>query len=324
MSRPVPALLVSGDPRHGVVRLSRQLAEAVAGALGRPVAVGAPAEHGALHVHFTDRLWGATPAQAADAITRLADGRRLTVTLHDLPQASDGEQRLPARRACYRQVLGACAGAVCNSEHERALLHEAGIAGEDRTTVIALPVIAPVRPAPPDSVRDEVAMLGFVYPGKGHGEAIRAVAGLPAPRPAVRALGMASAGHDAELARLHGLAARLGVDFAASGWLEDDALAARMAAARVPLAAHRHVSASGSVHSWIAAGRIPLVADSRYARELDRLRPHTIRRYPPAQLGPAIAAARSDDRLTRRAPGVDTRPHLDDVAARYLQWWDRS
>ena len=91
----------------------------------------------------------------------------------------------------------------------------------------------------------------------------------------------------------------------------------------VPLAAHRHISASGSIGSWVAAGRRPLVADSRYAQELEQLRPGTITRYDPARLGTAIAAVLTGRVPTWLEPGTPTEPHLGDTARAYLRWWSR-
>jgi hypothetical protein len=137
----------------------------------------------------------------------------------------------------------------------------------------------------------------------------------------VQALGAPAPGHESDLDALSALAHRRGVEFAASGWLDEAELAQRARTAAVPLAAHTHLSASGSINTWIALGRRPLVVDSRYAREIDALRPGTIRIYDPAALPGAIADAVADPAQTWLAAGTDTRPHLPDVARRYLDWW---
>jgi hypothetical protein len=340
-----PLLYVGGDRRHGVVRLSREIAGAVADAVAVAVAdlsdrspsVERFPPEGAVHLHFTDRLFGDSPDAAARTIAGLATRLAVTLTLHDVPQPSDGADRLPGRVAAYRAVIGSSAGVVCNSHHEVALLHETGALEPDAPLprVIPLPLTG-ARPAAggissaapePRSPRHapEVALLGFIYPGKGHAEAIDAVAAVadgPGGRPSVCALGEPSPGHARDLGMIDELARRRGVAFTATGWLTDAALARRARAAAVPLAAHTHLSASASINVWIGLGRRPLVADSRYAREIDALRPGTITIYEPAALPAAIATALAEPARTWLAPGTDTRPHLTDVARLYLDWWE--
>ncbi len=161
-------------------------------------------------------------------------------------------------------------------------------------------------------------MLGWVYPGKGHAEVVRACAGLPVT---VRALGEVSGGHDDLVPELAELAAGLGVGFEVTGWLDDDELAAHLDAVAVPVAAHRHVSASGSMNSWIAARRRPLVMAGTYAHEMAQLRPGTLTPVADGDLARAVAAALADPGSTRLGPSVDTAPHLDDCAAAYLDFW---
>src|SRR6185436_10667256 len=91
----LPALVVTADQRHGVTVAARDLAAAVATTTG--VRLDMPAvtllgEHPPerAHLHFTDRLWAGSPEQAAALVERVAARTALTVTLHDVPQASDG------------------------------------------------------------------------------------------------------------------------------------------------------------------------------------------------------------------------------------------
>ena len=229
----------------------------------------------------------------------------------------------------YRAVLAASAGVVCNSHHEIALLREGGMLAADDLdpSVVPLPMVGPaIEPPkatmPLPSTRHEVAILGFVYPGKGHAEAIRATSQLD-PAPAVRALGQASHGHEADLAVLQTLARDLGVEFTVTGWLPDAELTRACRAAAIGLAAHTHLSASGSINSWIGAGRRPLVADSRYAREIDRLRPGTVCRYPAGELTGALRAALEDPVGTWLSRSAVRAPTLTDTARSYLDFWAR-
>ncbi|MBC7724715.1 MAG: hypothetical protein H7146_08205 [Burkholderiaceae bacterium] len=106
-----------------------------------------------------------------------------------------------------------------------------------------------------------------------------------------------------------------------TGFLADAELERRARLAAVPVAAHRHVSASGSIGSWISAGRRPLVAASRYVDEMARLRPGTMTVYPEGGLAEAIRVALADPASTWLAPGAHAGPDLNDVAASYLGWW---
>ena len=65
----------------------------------------------------------------------------------------------------------------------------------------------------------------------------------------------------------------------------------------VPLAPHTHVSASGSINSWIAAGRRPLVPAGRYVSELDRRLPGSVLHLP---AGRVARRGRSRPRRARK------------------------
>ncbi|GGF41352.1 hypothetical protein [Subtercola lobariae] len=323
----LPRQLVIGDPEHAVAAFAESLAAAL-GDVRTSLATR-------VHVQFTDRLFGSSPEEAATAFEQIASARVTTVTVHDLPQPSDAHA-FDRRVACYRRVVQAARGVVCNSDYEAELLERyVGGAGSGAVGVIPLPVDVPppgpspagsqsARPAPAETWhrRDEVAVLGFYYPGKGHDEVIEAVAALEAPR-AVTALGRASAGHECELRRTAERAARLGVRFEATGFLPADELVRRCRASAVPIAAHRHFSASASINTWISAGRRPLVPDAAYPAEMARLRPGTITLYDPARMTEAIEAAWRDPASTWLAADAVTGPDTLEVARLYRRWWER-
>jgi glycosyltransferase involved in cell wall biosynthesis len=320
----VPALAVNTDERHGVTVAARDLATAVETTTGLRLAVTSDALLGdrpprRAHLHFTDRLWAASPEAAADLIERIAARTALTVTLHDVPQESDGPRNHPRRIACYARVVAAARGVAVNSRHEAAHLAEAGITPRV-LGVMPLPV-TPADAAPPHrSGEPDVAVLGYFYPGKGHAEVVDAVAGLrPAPRLTV--LGGPSAGHEDDLRDFTERAAARGVAVDVTGFVPDRDLVARCRAVAVPVVAHRHFSASGSLATWIGAGRRPLVVDGRYSREMASLRPGTVRLVAPDALAEAIADALIDPASTWLAADAVTRPHLDDTAAAYVDWW---
>ena len=194
----------------------------------------------------------------ARRIRELARGRRLWLGLHDVPQEGEGAERLARRRACYAAACdvgipgdGGIEGTVVNSDHEASFFDAA-------TTVIRLPI--PVIDSPFDPEPGSVGVLGFLYPGKGHEDLIAAL-----PEATLRFLGAVSAGHEEWADRL--VASARNVEL--TGWLTDDELAREIGRIAVPVCPHRHFSASGSLMTWLGAGRKVLVTDSDYAREID-------------------------------------------------------
>lgn len=346
----LPVVVTHHDPQHGVATYAAQIAATVEARTGRrlsldvadllevPDADTVEVTVPRAHLQFTDRLWGPSPSAAADVVEDLADATALTVTLHDLPQPSDGERNLRRRGEAYGRVVAAARGVVVNSEHERSLLRE-WVGFDGPVEVIPLPVDRHPLTGPRPEPDGDVAVIGFFYPGKGHTEVVAAVAGLAAARhdagdrdgsgatrpeadaTGVVALGRASSGHETELQQLVDEAAALGVPFGATGYLDDATLLDRARRASVPVAAHQHVSASGSIATWIAAGRRPLVPDTRYSREMATLRPGTLTLYPDDGLAAAIAAALADPASTWLDDDARTLPGLDEVADAYAAWW---
>lgn len=327
----LPALLLHDDPRHGVARYARELAAGVGALVGREVSLPEPSWSGGdapsrVHAQFTDRLWAGSPEDAAARFVALADGRRVGVTLHDVPQPSDGHA-FERRIAAYGRVIAAAGLVVVNSRHELALLDEVGLRPRS-VVVVPLPAATP-RPAGDAEEAGQaeeaafdpvVAVLGYIYPGKGHREAIDATAASGTGL-AVRALGAPSPGHDADAAALVAHGASLGVDVSVSGFLSDHVLDAAAARVAVPVVAHQHFSASGSINSWVSAGRRPLVLRTRYTEEMDALRPGTLTLVDAAGLAAAIGRASADPASTVVAAGTSTRPHPADTAQAYLDAW---
>ncbi|MBM2620344.1 hypothetical protein JIG36_33020 [Actinoplanes sp. LDG1-06] len=317
----LPALAITADERHGVTIAARELASAVESATGarlgepaRTLLGDAPPPRA--HLHFTDRLWGSSPEDAATLVERIAARTAFTVTLHDVPQASDGPRNQPRRADCYARIAAVARGVVVNSRHEAAHLAEAGIVPRV-LGVMPLPVTpVPMTPVPAAGPGD-VAVLGFFYPGKGHAEVVDAL--TPGARMTV--LGGPSAGHEADLRAFTEQAAHRGVTVDVTGFVPGEELIARCRAVTVPVVAHRHFSASGSLATWIAAGRRPVVVEGRYTREMAELRPGTVRLVAADRLAEALAEALADPASTWLAPDAVTRPHLDDTAAAYLHWW---
>ncbi|MEU0496099.1 hypothetical protein [Mycobacterium sp. NPDC006124] len=284
--------LVVGPSRHGVVTFAANLAASLRD-VGGPVDVlrlphfqdldDADRRCGGAHLNFTDRLFGATPLDAAHRVAELARQAtsacsRVTVTLHDVPQPSDGGN-YPQRVQAYREVCAAVDGVVVNSDHERSLLAESGIADPAAVVVIPLPLdLGDLAPRPVVEDRS-IGVFGFLYPGKGHDEVLAAMANLPTSVGFV-AVGEPSAGHDDVVQSLAATAARTGRPFSVTGYVADDGLDDVLRGVTVPVAHHRHVSASGSINTWIAAGRRPLVPVNRYTLEHAERHPGTLVPYP--------------------------------------------
>lgn len=337
MSSLPPAQILVGPPHHGVTEYGREVAEALARrAAATPVhhvVSAADAEdlirrHGRAHLHVTDGLYGATLEGATECLVRLLSAGRVTVTLHDVPQHSDGERNVVRRSDAYRSIARASAGVVVNSRHEEALVHEH--LGDDlAVTVIALgtrfPLSPDVTPEAPTPGTLDVLLAGYVYPGKGHDDAIEAaaiVADRTGASASVTALGGISPGHEVEAERFAARAADLGVDFTVTGYLEPADYRARCLGAGIPLVAHRHYSASRSLLDWAEQGRRPLVVDTRYTREMAVLRPGTLHPVALTELAAAIEARYQDPASTYLQPGHAIGPTLDDAAGSYLAWWD--
>ncbi|WP_180953287.1 glycosyltransferase [Brevibacterium ihuae] len=268
--------LFGPDPEAAARTVARLVGAArrpgpAAGLLYDPADGGAPAGEAVLAVSGTaeeSRRAGETGGRIGEA----GDRPRLTVSVHDVPQPAEGEERYARRARGYAALAEQADAVVVNSAHEAAFFN-----GE--AAVIPLPIEDPRSQPPAAAGREEgsgqvdgtgnetvptVGLLGFVYPGKGYERVIEAVpSGVR-----VRALGAVAAGHDDYAAQLSALAAERGVDFEVTGYVPDSELAAALDAITVPVCPHRHVSASGSLNTWIARNRRVVVADGPYMREV--------------------------------------------------------
>ena len=279
-----------------------------------------PASVATLHVCFTDHLFSPTPHEAVERVTRLAQGRRLSVSFHDIPQIQEGRERFEERAAAYTRLGDRADVLAVNSRHEAAFFTER--CADAQPVVIPLPlpeVVGVASDAEVGSRADAggpvVAVMGFVYPGKGHRELIEALAGTGAT---VRALGGLSEGHDWLRDQLETAAREAGIEFELTGYLAENELEQEMLAADVPVCAHRHFSASGSLMKWISLGRRVLVADSPYARELAETWGEHIVPVKDDRWAEAIAALPAD--FSRRVPPAHSWAWAD-VAAAYARAW---
>ncbi|MEO9322122.1 hypothetical protein ABFT23_01445 [Nocardioides sp. C4-1] len=315
---PAPVQLVLGDPRHGVTRYAREIAEACGAVV---VHDAARLDRRPAHLHATDRLLGASPEHAAGAFEALTRRTPLSVTLHDVPQPTDGPG-FRDRVAAYARIVRAARGWVVSSEHERSLVHQ-WVRPDVDGAVVPLPVPVPVAAAAHHDPAPVVGLFGYVYPGKGHRHVVRALAGLvrAATPVTVRLIGGPAPGHDDEVDDLRLLAEARGVPLEVTGHVAEADVVAQLQRVAVPVVAHRNVSASGSLNSWLAAGRRPLVRDGVYAREMARRREGTVTLFRDDTLADRVDAALRRPASTWLEAGTDLRPLLPDAAAAYLAWW---
>jgi glycosyltransferase involved in cell wall biosynthesis len=314
---------VIGPADHGVVRFAHRLAQSANGPVLHLAQAG-QADHAllaahldpavrAVHLQYTDALYA---PHTTDAATTFLDLRRriaardsdrgparepltVSVTMHDLPDPDDEPGRYRRRALSYARVAGAVDTVVVSSDHELALLQLLPVLpvparldrppnSGPRMRVIPLPLEAPRIVARPDRPvpRPEVAVFGFIYPGKGHEDVLQAMVGLP-PEVRFTALGRPADGHEPMRSALAALAHRSQRRMEITGFVADRELDERMQRIAVPIVPARKISASGSLNSWIAAGRRPLVADGPYPREFAGRYPGAIELYRPDEL-PAL------------------------------------
>ncbi|MEZ0166676.1 hypothetical protein AB2L27_18110 [Kineococcus sp. LSe6-4] len=283
-------------------------AEALAAALQ-----GAPA--GVVHVHVTDRLFGRSPEEAADVLVAVAAGRDVVVSLHDLPQASDGARNLPRRSAAYRRIAQAARHVVVASRHEERLLRACG--ADVACTVVPLPVpdLTRTPAAAPATPLRTVAVLGYLYPGKGHEQVLAALDALPAGV-GLTAVGRPSDGHEDLVEALAARARAAGRTCEVTGYVPDADLPGLLRSPVLPVAPHEHLSASGSINAWTGAGRRPLVPRSDYVDELEDRAPGALWVYEPGGLADALARAWARPELTWARPGTVPGPTVAGTVAR--------
>ncbi|WP_115685986.1 glycosyltransferase family 1 protein [Corynebacterium senegalense] len=261
--------LIVGPDGHGVTAYARSLAGELGAEVVREETFADTAlPDGPVHVTFTDHLFGTTPDAAVDALLARLGNRPFSLSLHDIPQPEEGSERFARRAPAYRRLTAAATLAAVNSEHEASFFGAVdafdGLATP--VSVIRLPIPRVDAPAPFAPEPNTVGILGFIYPGKGHEDLIAALRGTGYR---LRFLGGVSAGHEEWAA---GLAEHAEI----TGWLSDADLAREMARTAIPVCAHRHFSASGSLMTWLGAGRTVLASDSPYTREIDRWLPGRI------------------------------------------------
>ena len=313
--------VVVGPDEHGVVRHGRLVADACGLPIVRLDAPRAVDVTGAdvVHLPYTDRLFGEQAEESSAAFRAMTEpwiraGCTVSVTLHDLPSGDSGLER--RRRAAYRDVASCAHGVVVNSQLELLLAERLDLPARSlRCIPLPMEHVA-VEPPPGGDLPAQVAVLGFLFPDRGYEHTIDE---LPSGVDLL-ALGRPSEGHEQLPGALAALAAETGHRMTTTGFVADADLGAALRLAGVPVAPNRRVSASGSINTWIAHRRRPLVPDSAYSRELQRRSPGAVTIYDadePGALRRAITSALADPSLTRLAPGTTIGPTADELGRLY-------
>ena len=181
-------------------------------------------------LQVTDRLLGSSPEEAARVVGAVSRRATLALALHDLPQPAEGGSWYRRRRDAYADMTDAADVVVVASEHERDCLdrcrREAAVAPlpAGRVVVVPLPIEPGSDQAPPRGVQEtEVAVLGYLYPGKGVDEVVAAAARLRRAGRSVRVtcLGAPAEGHAEHAAELVAGARRAGVPFRVTGFVPE-------------------------------------------------------------------------------------------------------
>lgn len=326
--------LLVGPRSHGVVRYAQSVFDAVKAEsadhrlshthrIGTGGAAGLD-ECALVHVQVTDRLFGRTPRRARENVLAMiaALDRPVSVTLHDLPQPSDGPG-MQARADFFRAVARAATGVIVSSHHEASLFAEY-VDGTIGVEVIPLMFDTVRVDKPSRSAELTVGVLGYLYPGKGHMETLQAMSDLD-PSIDFVALGTPSPGHEDLADDLGKVAADMGRRCTVTGFLSDDELFRASTAVTVPVAYHRHMSASGSINSWISAGRRPLVPRTAYTDELAARSPGVLTMHDnnDAALRSAIESAFANPASTWIDSAVTPSPTAADVGRAHQRLFRR-
>ena len=254
-----------------------------------------------LLMQWNRRGWG----KHGGALYRLMRFRRayrgaLVVTLHDIFDRHGLRERYLAPDAWSLRWLGRVADlVVVHSQVEVERLR--GIIPAKRLRVIPHFVERRELALRPEEARARlgladrriVTLLGFVYGRKGHRYAVEAVPHLPEDIVMVYAGGPVAGRsfvHDLALAKAEELG--LGDRFRITGYLSEEDLETWIAATHLAILPFTDLSASGSMSSWIAAGKPMLVSDLPSVREYEPRAPGALHLFSPTEPQPLAAAIR--------------------------------
>jgi len=303
--RPTLGILQVGRPESGVRRYARIVADELAarpelriieadagllegraGGLGRHGAAFRDAGAEVVLMQWNRRGWGRGPRSVA----RFLDFRRawrgpLIATLHDVFDRPRIRDRWLMPEVWSLRMLGRSADRlIVHSEVEVERLR--GIVPAEKLRVIPHFVeerrlaLGPAEARERLGVADRrvVTILGFIYGRKGHKPTVEAIPQLPEDVLVVYAGGPV-AGRDKVLGVVKQRRRELGIEdrLRVTGYLSEEDLEAWISASHLALLPFRDLSASGSLSTWIAAGKPILVSDLPGFREYDARVPGALR-----------------------------------------------
>jgi glycosyltransferase involved in cell wall biosynthesis len=250
-------------------------------------------------LQWNRRGWGSR----GRSLARLMRFRReyrgaLVATLHDVFDRRGVRQRWLDPDAWGLRSLGRTADRlVVHSQVEVERLR--GVVPPERLRVVPhfverrTPVLSPEEARARLGLADRriVTLLGFVYGRKGHRYAVEAVPYLPEDVVMVYAGGPVAGRsyvHDLALSKASELG--LGERFRITGYLSDEELETWIAATHLAILPFTDLSASGSLSSWIAAGKPMLASDLPGFREYARRVPGALTLFGPPEPVPLAKA----------------------------------
>jgi glycosyltransferase involved in cell wall biosynthesis len=338
-----------GRPESGVRRYGQHVADAVRehGGVMTFEAEAGRVDEGASALHAVARDLGDAQVVVLQwnrrgwgtrgrSLVRLARFRRahrgaLVVTLHDIFDRHGLRQRWLQPEAWSLRYLGRAADRVV--VHSRVEVERLrGFIPAERIAVIPHFVERRALPLDPTEARARlglpdrriVTLLGFVYGRKGHRYAVEAVPALPDDVVMVYAGGpVAGRSYVHDLALQKAAELGLGDRFRITGYLSEDELETWIAATHLAILPFTDLSASGSLSSWIAAGKPMLVSDLPGFREYAERAPGALRFFSPSESAPLAEAIREalDGPLPDPDPAVRVLAEelsLERTARRYL------
>ncbi len=265
-----------------------------------------------VHMQWNRRGWGKGPRSAQRFLDfRRKNRRPLVVTLHDVfPRHGLRDRWLAAEVIAVRLVGRSASRIVVHSEEEIGRLE--GIVPTSRVRVVPHFVeerpFALTRAAAREQLGVEgkrvVTLLGFIYGRKGHKILVDAIPDLAADVTVVFAGGpIAHKEKFLENVQRRKLDLGLGERLRITGYLSEEDLEAWVAATDLAVLPFKDLSASGSLSTWIAAGKPILASDLPGFREYDARVRGSVRLFGPIEseaLGKAI-----NEQLATDLPEVD-------------------
>ncbi|MDQ3448737.1 MAG: glycosyltransferase [Chloroflexota bacterium] len=278
-----------------------------------------------VHLQWKPADWGG----GLRALVRLrafasACDRPLVVTLHDVWERTSFRRRWVDSDAWALRWLGRAVGrhgghlvvhgqeelrrlvglvpaesiaVVPHFVEERASLDDAGVgseAGAAQTAEAGAQTAIVAREALGLGGKRVITILGFMVRRKGYRLTIEALRFLPADVVALFA-GGPIAGREARADELRAYAEQLGVGerVTITGYVASERLEQALTATHVAICPFRDLSASGSLSTWISAGRPIVTSDLPQFREYDELEPGALRIFQPLSAEGLAGAVRA-------------------------------